>query len=73
MTTVVSRVGPPGPSRGPARRPSGYRSHKDRISKKPFLLSSNCRPHKQTKKTIQLLAVDHSARASMKNAASCEN
>ncbi len=28
---------------------------------------------KQKQKEIQLLAVDHSARASMKNAASCEN
>ena len=28
---------------------------------------------KKTLKCIQLLAVDHSARASMKNAASCEN
>lgn len=29
--------------------------------------------HVQKTKNVQLLAVDHSARASMKNAASCEN
>ena len=36
---------------------------------KPFVMNL---VNPQTK-TLQLLAVDHSARASMKNAASCEN
>ena len=38
----------------------------------PFWGSGSVKP-KQNKKNRQLLAVDHSARASMKNAASCEN
>ena len=46
--------------------------------KDPLCLCLNVWPRKKqrvlkTKKIIQLLAVDHSARASMKNAASCEN
>lgn len=40
----------------------------------PFV--KNCLEHRLSEKIkqyLQLLAVDHSARASMKNAASCEN
>lgn len=53
---------------GESGRPSGVSPHQF-FSNLPVYVD---RPKKYLK-CIQLLAVDHSARASMKNAASCEN
>ena len=58
---------PPG-----GERPSGFFPsfpNPRLVSETPWPL----RKREKKQKTLQLLAVDHSARASMKNAASCEN
>lgn len=60
-----SRLDGEAPVRGSADRPFFFFT-----SNILFVVSD---PETNTTKRVQLLAVDHSARASMKNAASCEN
>ena len=55
---------------GDGRRPRGARG--SRRLGTPTCLPLESSGSSQTKQRVQLLAVDHSARASMKNAASCE-
>ncbi|KAG1930905.1 hypothetical protein F2P79_021924 [Pimephales promelas] len=60
----------PIPRPGGRGRPSGSRHHSFFFPNSPVCVG---RPRKTKKPRVQLLAVDHSARESMKNAASCEN